>query len=265
MHLRASRYLILQLQGHNFRVHNDRFLYGLIIEIYAYIVFSNSITPFGMNQTRTMIYDPFLQSLDDLRQYGAFGSLLNGLHFLFQIIPQISLFAAGQKTSNNSSYDLDRLTTYNDLKRLIINRSQSFVIPQHDDASSQRTTLEIYSYALLIFLETALSPITVHGVARKRDLQLYIDAAITHMHELSASYHASILLWPLLIVGSCTGATGQRSYLKNMLDHNHFHMKNTGQAGRLLELLWAEDNEDAVGPYGLGLVMDKYGLNYGVL
>lgn len=268
MHLRASRHLILELQEQKreFKAHDHRFLYGLIMEVYAYVVLSNCITPYGMNQTRTLIYDPFLQSLDDLQQFGAFGSMLNGVHTVFEIIPQISLFAAEQKTQNNSGQYLDRLRTYNNLKRIILNWSPSPPPPQYDNDSSQRTTaLMVYRYALLIFLETALSPVTVHDNARKRDLQFYIDAGMAGLREFSTSHYASIMLWPSLIVGSCMKQEEQRNLLKDLLDHNHFHMKNTGQAGKLLELLWAVDNEDTAGPYGIGLVMDKYGFNYGVL
>jgi hypothetical protein len=42
-------------------------------------------------------------------------------------------------------------------------------------------------------------------------------------------------------------------------------MRNTAQASKLLELLWMDPDEYAIGPYGLGILMENYGLEYGVI
>lgn len=68
------------------------------MELYSYIVSSNAMTPFRMNSNRTLAHDSFLQSLDDLRDFGAFGVNLSGRHSLFELTSLLSLFAAPQES-----------------------------------------------------------------------------------------------------------------------------------------------------------------------
>lgn len=56
------------------------------MEPYFDLVFSNAITPFRMNSKRILALDSFLQSLDDLRDFGAFGVNLSGRHSVFDHI-----------------------------------------------------------------------------------------------------------------------------------------------------------------------------------
>jgi hypothetical protein len=66
---------------------------------YRYSTTSNlpAITPFGMNYNRTIIHDPFLQSLDELHDYGVFSVMFGGGHSLFEMISLISRFTAEQE------------------------------------------------------------------------------------------------------------------------------------------------------------------------
>ncbi|KAJ5160465.1 fungal-specific transcription factor domain-containing protein [Penicillium canariense] len=103
-HLRASRHIVLELRNkrHQIKTDAERKLYGFVMELYAYFVLCNGITPFGMNENRALIYDSFLQSLDDLKDFGAFGVMFGGGHGLFEIISSISLFAAQQELMRSS-------------------------------------------------------------------------------------------------------------------------------------------------------------------
>ncbi|PGG99042.1 hypothetical protein GX51_06458 [Blastomyces parvus] len=268
-HLRASRHLILQLRDklEQITMDADRKLYGFVMEVYGYIVVSNIITPYGMNQARTLILDPFLQSFDDLRSFGAFGSMLCGSHNLFEMITEISVFSAQQGPPRPSvEANPDRLNTYNDLKNRIVNwdppsggSPDSILVSQH------RAALEVYRHALLIFLETAISPFSIHDTARILTIQMHIDVGLSYHHHSFGTTYSTLLLWPLMIIGSCMVKEDQQREMAHRLMHNHFKMKNTVQGGRLLELLWADDDEYAIGPYGLGLVMEKHHCNYQVL
>jgi hypothetical protein len=84
MHLRASRHIILELRNrrHEFKTEAERKLYGFVVEFYAYFVLCNNITPSCMNKRRNLIHDPFLQSLDDLEDFGALGVMFGGSHGL---------------------------------------------------------------------------------------------------------------------------------------------------------------------------------------
>jgi hypothetical protein len=58
-HLRASRQLILSLRVHARSLPTDscRQLFGLMCELYAYLVLTNTLTPHAAIQERTIIFD----------------------------------------------------------------------------------------------------------------------------------------------------------------------------------------------------------------
>jgi hypothetical protein len=57
----------------------------------------------------------------------------------------------------------------------------------------------------------------------------------------------------------------QRLWLQDVLKHNRYMMRHSIQGCELLEMLWADTDEFVIGPRGLGLLMEKHGLNYGVI
>ncbi|KAJ5605760.1 fungal-specific transcription factor domain-containing protein [Penicillium lagena] len=266
IHLRASRHLILKLQSkqREFKTGEERKLYGFIMEVYSYLVLSNNITPFGMNQDRALIHDTFLQSLDDLNEFGAFGVMFGGVHGLFELISQISFFAA-QHGCLSEYPDPDSFGIYNSLIKTTVNWNPPAT--EHAGAwDSERTaTLEVYRYALLIFLESTVSPVSKHNALRISHLQSHIDIAMSHLPQILTTNYSCILMWPLIIIGSCLVKEKQRKVLKDKLSHNKYLMRNTVVASWLLELLWADNDEYSIGPYGLGLLMGKHGYNYGVV
>ena len=73
------------------------------------------------------------------------------------------------------------------------------------------------------------------------------------------------MMWPILIIGSCLVEKEQREVISHMLVHNQYRMRNTAQANFLLESLWKDPDEHAFGPYGLGLLMNRHNLDYGVI
>lgn len=269
-HLRASRHLILRLRknSHLLTSSAERKLFGFVAEVYSYIVLSNSITPFNMNCNRTLIYDSFLQSLDDLRDLGAFGVMFSGFHSLFELISSVSLFAGEQDTqpSIGTSLPPDRYETYKQLKMRIghldlsaIEHPYTEVLPGHS------TALGVFRIALLVFLETAVSPFSKHDLVRTHHLQSLLDQAVHYLPEMLASNYSCILMWPIMVIGSCLVKEDQRNVITHLLIHNHYFMRNTAQASVLLQLLWDDPDEYAFGPYGLGLLMRRHGLDYGVI
>lgn len=228
-------------------------LYGFVMEVYSYIVLCNSITPFAMNRNRTLIYDSFLQTFDDLQDLGAFGVMFSAGHHLFELISAVSLFAA--QDSNP-----DRHEEYRQLKARISTLESP--VPNETECSA---TLEVCRIALLAFLETANSPCSKYDTTRMRHLQPLIDVAVRDLPQILPSTYSCILMWPIMIIGSCLVEEEQRAVISHMLLHNQYGMKNTAQASMLLELLWKDTDERAFAPYGLGLLMDRHHLDYGVI
>lgn len=234
-------------------------LYGFVMEVYSYIVLCNSITPFDMNCNRTLIYDSFLQTFDDLQDLGAFGVMFSGGHHLFELISSVSLFAAQDP-------NLDRHEEYRQLKASI--GALESPVPKEPGIHLRpgcSATLEVCRIALLAFLETANSPFSKYDTTRMQHLQPLLDVAVLNLPQILPSNYSCILMWPVMIIGSCLMEEEQRALISHMLLHNQYGMKNTAQASMLLELLWKDPDEHAFGPYGLGLLMNRHNLDYGVI
>lgn len=262
VHLRATRQLVLHLRSkpRGSMSAAEQKLYGFTMELYSYIVLCNSITPFDMNCKRTLIHDSFLQNLDDLQDLGAFGVMFSGGHHIFELISSISLFAAQDPNTS------DRHEEYRQLKARI--SALEPPVPQEPETHSRpgcSATLEVYRIALLAFLETAASPFSKYDAPRMQHLQPLFDVAVLNLPRILPSNYSCILMWPILIIGSCLIEEDQRAVISHMLLHNQYGMRNTAQASVLLESLWKDPDEYAFGPYGLGLLMNRYNLDYGVI
>lgn len=245
----------------------ERKLLGFVAEVYSYIVLSNSITPFDMNCNRTLVYDPFLHSLDDLRDLGAFGVMFSGAHSLFELISSVSLFAGQQDSqpSTGNNLTLDRYEIYKQLKTRIGNLEP--LAMEHPDTEvlpGRSAILEVFRIALMVFLETAVSPFSKHS-ERVHHLQPFLDLALHYIPQVLRSNYSCILMWPIMIIGSCLMREEQREVIANILIDNHYFMRNTAQGSVLLQLLWNDPDEFSFGPYGLGLLMKRHGLYYGVI
>ncbi|KAF7162450.1 hypothetical protein CNMCM5623_007741 [Aspergillus felis] len=237
-HLRASRHLLLELRNKRHQVNTtaELKLYGFVMELYSYVVLCNSITPFGMNCKRTLVHDTFLQSLDNLRDFGAFGRYEIYERFKSRIIDWNP--PAMDSPENGSDHDL---------------------------LSGRKAALEFCRLALMIFLETALSPFSKYDPTRIYQLRPLLDVAMSYLPLVSPTKFSCIVMWPLMIIGSCLVEEDQRRAMKHILIHNQYMMRNTAQASSLLELLWMDPDEYAIGPYGLGMLIENYELDYGVI
>lgn len=115
----------------------------------------------------------------------------------------------------------------------------------------RRVTLEFCRQALLIFLETPISLFSNYDTARIHHLQPLLAVTISYVPHILSSKISCIVMWPLMIIRSCLVEEDHRKATKDVLLHNQCMMRNTAQASDLLELLWLDQDEYAIGPYGL--------------
>lgn len=198
------------------------------MELYSYIVLCNSITLFGMNCNRTLVHDPFLQSLDELQDFGAFGVMFGGGHHLFEMISLISLFA----TRKASDTDLERYGTYEHLKNHIVNWNPPAEYSSEHDYNQdfipgRKAALELCRQALLIFLENALSPFSKYNSARIHHLQPILSVAMYYLPQVLPTKFSCIVMWPLMVMGSFLVEEEHRKALKDILIQNQYIMRNT--------------------------------------
>ncbi|KIW13607.1 hypothetical protein PV08_08797 [Exophiala spinifera] len=266
MHLRACRVLIHGfLNGHIAPLTGDcKSLFGFSIEIYAYLLFSNTLTPYGMLQERTLPYDSFLMSLDVLTQYQTFGTMFAGAHGLFQLIPLLSLLHSNRLNEQEvGEVSESSILISNQLYDLILHWDLSECEDDCDghEASRRQLAAECYRYALEICLLTAMAGTEVTDITTIYRIETLTRAIMVTVEQLSGSSYCASMLWPLMIAGSCMINYRHQNKLEEMLRNSRYQMRHTVSAAELLCLLWKEDSQHVYGPYGLSVVMKKYNMN----
>ena len=122
---------------------------------------------------------------------------------------------------------------------------------------------EVFRHALLSFLKASMCGSVVNNPKVLISVQRHIDIAFPLLDPVADTPFVTVLLWPIMILGSCLICEHQRKYLAH---HLRFESKidicQVPEAGKLLEILWNEEDERAYGPYGLYFVMRKYDINF---
>lgn len=265
-HLRASRQLILQLANSPLQssTNDNSRLLSFVLEIYRYLVFINNITPFGAIESRTLPHDTFLDDIvGTMTQFDTCGAIFGGSHGLFEILPSVAVLAARRLTEKDPSRASSRM--YQALHvRITEWKSPDPVVPDQKWQSQREVALELCREAVLLYLETAMFPRALSDTVTRTRILDHVDIIMLYAEQASGSPYETILLCPLMIAGSCMMRTDQRQRLQAGLRSTRFHMNHCVQAASLLELVWNDPSERVFGPYGLGVVMRRSGINLGV-
>jgi hypothetical protein len=263
-HLRACQQLIQWLlnESQQDRAMDNRSLLGFALEVYAYLVLANIITPYNTVGDRTLPVDHLLTSLGTLSVYDTFGLMFAGAHGLFETIPQISILYK-ERLEEKSNCSMESKAIYTKLYTSIANWELCKISSVSADLAIQREAIaEVYRYSLFIYLETAMSGLIVDDPGILCKIQDHIDTVFSILPQLFGSQYGAILLWPLMICGSCMVKENQREYLTKSLRTSRYQMKHCVTACDLLELLWRDTDTCAYGPYGLHLMMQKHNISY---
>lgn len=241
---------------------DDRKLLGFALETYAYLVLVNTITPHSTAGDRAIHPNNFLTSLDSLSGYDTFGTMFAGAHGLFEIIPKISLLFERRLEEQSGSCSLRNESTYTTLHNCITNWKLCEIESMSPEIALQRkSTAEVYRHALLIYLETAMSGSVVDDPGTICKIQDHIDSITSLSFLVLESQYAAILLWPILMAGSCMVKESQRETVAASLRQSRYQMKHCIAACELLRCLWSDPDKRAYGPYGLYLMMQKHNMN----
>ncbi|KAK8917511.1 hypothetical protein VCV18_009974 [Metarhizium anisopliae] len=125
--------------------------------------------------------------------------------------------------------------------------------PKRKEAECLRQTL--YIYAALSLLGSS-SP----SDGLRKEVQQRIDSPIRLAIYLRNSPCSTNLPWAIFIAGSCKEDTKQREGLIYGLKNSRYQMQHLRVVQRGLQLLWADDDTHAYGPFGLRYVAQKHGL-----
>ena len=277
-HLRASRQLILWLMDgvRDLKSESDKSLLGFLLESYAYLVLVNSFCAPG-ELDRFVPYDAFLSDLTSLAIYPTFGFMLDGCHGLMEIIPDVTRLAMSRLATGQSGFAASALgsevCSEQDLRTRITQWKNPGAVhdnPQKEAVSrteAERAAIaECYRHALSLYLTTSASGLIVWEADDIASVQHHIQgiANLVALGGLQESRYTAIIMWPLLIAGSCIDDESLQELLLNVLRGSVTSTWNSSRASQLLEMLWEERRHDhrAFGSCGLYLTMRKKGINF---
>ncbi|OCT46153.1 C6 zinc finger domain-containing protein [Cladophialophora carrionii] len=266
-HLRASRELVYKLL-HEPRedVHPDtRAVEGFALEMYYYLVIVNSITPYGSDEARALPLDAFFTPLDFLKEYQTYGVMLSCGQGLFELIPQVSILARKRLMEEASGLrSSESQATYECLLDSISQWQPPPVISEMTEWQQECAWAgEIYRQALFIFLKASSCGSVVNNPKTIIAIQRHIDTAFPLLVPVSLTPLVTVLLWPLMMIGSCLICESQRrEYLKFLDTEPKVEIGQVSQAGKLLQYLWEDGDERAYGSFGLHLIMKKHNINF---
>ncbi|KAE8446358.1 hypothetical protein EG329_012107 [Mollisiaceae sp. DMI_Dod_QoI] len=270
-HLRASRHFALAL----LKKSKAQFVDGhraFLIELYAYLALVSNVTLNLGSIDRSIPFDGFLSSLESIGENKSFGPMFGCAHGIFQLIPRVCQLGYQrrldqQKSTPSTTTDLEYVLLEEDIENWEpeMERYGTAESPNHLLAAGQ-----IYQYALLTFLHASYygSDVTNATLLKKADIlieRLFQLIKERRWQQIDQPKRmpaiATTLLWPYIIMGSCMREPEHQIHIRTMLLRSPFEMTIVSRALQILEWLWVDSSEYAYGPYGLEIIMKKYGVN----
>lgn len=272
-HLRASRNLLQLLltrkpsNQHSSAVNRETL--GFSVEIYTYLMLTNTITPYGIANKHNHHSDPFVMPLEDMGKFPTFGALFGGSHELFCLVPEVSQLATrrlAEETTASSLFTAALKRRHNDIHSRITSWEMPPPRPGEaiEDWEYRRDAAETLRQGLYIYLATAhagsiVSDPVVLGVINGHMRQLF-----SYGPRLMASQFAASIFWPVIIGASCMVHPKEHEPLLQAMRGSRWSMKHLVVISNILQLLWDDPDPRAFGPYGLYLTMEKHGLSIGI-
>lgn len=273
-HLHASRYLISSLADHKNTDHAwsrlNKESFGFSIELYTYLVLSNTFTPYSLAADPAVFSDPFVMSWEEMASFPTFGALFAGSHELFQLLPEVSALAArrlAEEAGGSAQPSAFLKHTHDVLYNSITSWRMPPQVPGHkvEDWEHKRRAAEVFRQGLHVYLATALAGSTVSNPATLAVIGEHVERVlIDAIHLVSLQMYHATLVWPIVIAGSCLVKPEHREGLIHGTRTAWYSMKHLEIIGDVLQLLWEDPDPRAFGPYGLHLIMQKHGVRIGV-
>lgn len=267
-HLSASRQLILSLLAHRSR-HNvyqasDAAALGFSVELYSYLVFSNTIVPHCGPDFYSSPIGSFIASLKTIGAGPSFSALFGGSHELYRLIPEVSHLASQRLLEEKTGITIPSLAqrrVYNELYMSVESWKLPPPPPGNDPKSWEQRQLvgDMFREGLFIYLATSLAGSFVNDPAVIVSIQDHIDKLFNYAPQLLSSESVAVMLWPFVIAATCmVKAKQQQTFLRVV---KGFDMKHLVILSDVLEMLWDDPDPRAYGPYGLHLVLERTGLS----
>lgn len=237
---------------------------GFSLELYAYMMVSNYLSPYGTLVGRSLQLDTTLLSHDHLSQYKTFGTMFSTLYGLYQFIPEVARFAMhrlDEEASGMIGPSEESHRTYKELKSNIA--SWSPALPKFDsdirEWREQNETAEIIRRGLYIYLLTSMAGSLVSDFETIEVIQTYSETMLKKMLGLIHSQYQTLFMWPGVICGSCLIDPKRQQDLVRGIKSSPCSAKHVHTACEAMEMLWADPDPRSFGPYGLYRLKEKHG------
>lgn len=215
---------------------------------------------------RAIPLDHLVVNLDHLQQYPLYGAFFSCGHDIFEYIVNISVFARQclDDLELNGTLSTSLQNTYKSLRSELEStaKSPSLNVTYPREAIAVR---EVFCRTLLMVLETAICGPVVNSPQSLEIIQKHMNTTILISQGIRDSHYTAIMLWPLIIGASMCVQESQRELFRQRLDHPRvYQMTQLTVAGRMIRLLWDNDDVRAFGPYGLYMIMKEHNINFGM-
>ncbi|KAJ5678077.1 fungal-specific transcription factor domain-containing protein [Penicillium maclennaniae] len=206
------------------------------------------------------------QSLDLSSYYhGRSSSCAYGL---FEMIPQISIFARRVPFSHPRHLDHAILNEFHTIEQEILSwevpeplayRTHAWPAPDRDEI----TAALFLQMALIITLQCALSGPGMPEPSIRRQIDVTLCEALLLLKELSPSSMAwAMLLWPLAHIGSCITSKKEQEDYVSLIPSMENKVRSCTVSISVLFKLWqsAQEDDRYYGPYGIWEFMRREGI-----
>jgi hypothetical protein len=261
-HLRASTSLVSYIWKKT-DLSQDR-LQKILIEQFLYLSFIHGSLRFSNARDRQPV--EALRQLSDAIALNFTAQDIDGMAFgrsyqIYKVLPEIRAFAEMVPKTLPRYLDPDIQMRFDLLESKVLD----WEIDGRDRASEEDLTA-----GLLVQLGVLVYLYAVHsGPGRPPEtilprIQLLINQFVTRELQLDRDAPCrALLLWPMIIVGSCALKRRHRAHIQYVLLHSHHMMYATTSVVRYLQLLWNDERfgDSWFGPYGLEHVAQRYGVD----
>lgn len=245
----------------------------VLLESYLFFAFVSGNV--GLSPTNMIGPDSAVQALSlsigRRAQYLNLQGFMFGRIFpLFEIIPEITKFAHRLAKTAPRHQDPGICNDFAILEARILEWEAGDVHVEAQNAASSDEVCDgsnaglLFQYATLIFLRAALCGPYIPPLFIMVQIEILVDEFVRLSKRLArAAKTRTLMLWPTLIVGSCARMEQHRAHLEDVLYQSHAKMHATTSVAKLLRLLWSEREygTSVFGPYGIGMVAQKYNIS----
>ncbi|KAK2016940.1 hypothetical protein LZ32DRAFT_600950 [Colletotrichum eremochloae] len=261
-HLMAAQSLILPfLSANNTLLHKS--LKDFLTEYYLYTATVSMISIDARLSDQLFLSNDLLLLATELVASSYIGSLTGCWLDLILLIPSVFDLGRrmmGHEENSNWQPSADDFILFAQLLSQIQNWQPNPTVSENVALAGY-----IYQKALLLYLHTALHPLSQHnGTLHSVAVEAAVSGALSHLARLDPSVRINTsLCWPITIIGSCVTDKGQQAFLHERLGHMFatIGLGNIRQTSVLLQHVWDHNEvtpaDVGAGPWNVCRVMNE--------